>query len=71
MKWKNGKRQKISYEELVNILKKVSKYKDHKIIVGSDSVKLGHDFVFANAICILNNNDFYDRRYFYYRQKSN
>ena len=71
MKWKNGKRQKISYEELVNILKKVSKYKDHKIIVGSDSVKLGHDFVFANAICILNNNDFYDRRYFYYRQKIN
>ena len=71
MKWKNGKRQKIPYEELVNILKKVSKYKDHKIIVGSDSVKLGHDFVFANAICILNNNDFYDRRYFYHRQKIN
>ena len=69
MKWKNGKKQKVSYDELVNILKVVSKYKDHKIIIGSDSVKFGHDFVFANAICILNDNKFYDRRYFYHRQK--
>ena len=39
--------------------------KEHKIIIGSDSVKFGNDFVFANAICVLNKNKFYDRRYFY------
>ena len=69
MKWKNGKRQKVSYDELVNILKIVSKSKNHKIIIGSDSVKLGHVFIFANAICVLNDNNFYDRKYFYHRQK--
>jgi uncharacterized protein len=69
MKWKNGKKQKISHNELINILKAVSRYKNHKIIVGTDSVKFGHDFVFANAICVLNNDNFYDRRYFYNRKK--
>ena len=65
--WKTGKKKKIEFNKIINILKEVSKSKDHKIIVGTDSVRLGGDFVFANAICVLNNNNFYDRKYFYNR----
>ena len=66
--WKTGSKEEITLEEIYNILEKVSTHKNHKIIIGTDSVKLGYDFVFTKAICILNK-DFYDRRYFYYRQK--
>jgi len=69
MTWKTGQKKLIQYEEILNIIKKVSIFKDHKIIVGSDSVKFGKDFVFTNAICILNNNKYYDRRFFYLRKK--
>tara|TARA_B100001989_G_scaffold251933_2_gene232448 strand:- start:337 stop:843 length:507 start_codon:yes stop_codon:yes gene_type:complete len=67
--WKNSKKQIFEYKEIIEILNKVTSFKKHKIIIGSDSVKLGEKFVFANAICILNDNNFYDRRFFYKRQK--
>jgi uncharacterized protein len=67
--WKTGKKKKIEFNKIINILEEVSKSKNHKIIVGTDSVRLGEDFVFANAICVLNNNNFYDRKYFYNRLK--
>ena len=60
--WKTGKKKKIEFNKIINILEEVSKSKNHKIIVGTDSVRLGEDFVFANAICVLNNNNFYDRK---------
>jgi predicted RNase H-related nuclease YkuK (DUF458 family) len=66
--WKTGKKEKISFNDICNILDKVSCSKKHKIIIGSDSVKLGCSFIFTKAICILNS-DYYDRRYFYYRDK--
>jgi uncharacterized protein len=66
--WKTGKREKISFNDICDILNKVSCSKKHKIIIGSDSVKLGYSFVFTKAICILNS-DYYDSKYFYYRDK--
>ena len=68
MYWKNSKRQRFTYDEIVDILSKVAKYKKHKIIIGTDSVKLGSEFVFANAICVINDNNFYDRRFFYLKR---
>lgn len=68
--WKTGKREFISIIDMFKILEIVSKIKGHKIIVGTDSVKLGYNFIFASAICVLNT-DFYDRRYFYVREKIN
>lgn len=68
--WKTGKKNKIEFDGIINIIKEVSKSKDHKIIVGSDSVKLGEEFVFSNAICILNKGNYYDSRYFYNRLKT-
>ncbi len=67
--WRSGSKVNVSYNEILSILKKVSKNKGHKIIVGSDSVKLGEYFVFTNAICILNKNGEYDCRYFYLKEK--
>ena len=69
--WKTGRSVFISYEKIFEIIEEVSKFKDHKVIVGSDSVKMGPDFIFANAICILNTNNYYDRRFFYLRKKVN
>jgi predicted RNase H-related nuclease YkuK (DUF458 family) len=69
MKWKNSKKQIFTQSEIIQILNKVAKSKTHKIIVGTDSVKLGEVFVFANAICIINENNFYDRRFFYNKRK--
>ena len=54
MNWKNSKKQIFTQNEVIHILKKVVKNKDHKIIIGTDSVKLGEKFVFANAICVIN-----------------
>ena len=67
--WKTGKRELISTKEMFQILEAVSKSKNHKIIVGTDSVKLGYNFVFTSAICVLNS-DFYDRRYFLRKRKN-
>jgi len=66
--WKTGSKENIKLNDIFNILEKAAKTKNHKIIVGSDSVKLGYDFVFTKAICILDS-DYYDRRYFYLRIK--
>lgn len=66
--WKTGKKEIISIEKIYDILNTVIKSKDHKVIIGSDSVKLEDVFVFTKAICILNK-EFYDRRYFYLKQK--
>jgi len=66
--WKTGKRESISSKDIFQILETVSKSKGHKIIVGTDSVKLGRNFIFTSAICVLNV-DFYDKRYFYAREK--
>ena len=69
MNWKNSKKQIFTQDQVMQILVKVAQSKGHKIIVGSDSVKLGEAFVFANAICVLNKNNFYDRRFFYSKRK--
>ena len=66
--WKNGRKEEVNIEEILVILKKVSKSSNHKIIIGSDSVKLGYNFIFTKAICVMNE-DYYDRRYFYCRTK--
>lgn len=67
-KWKTGKRESIDLNAMFEILETVSKNKGHKIIVGTDSVKLGYNFIFTSAICVLNGN-LHDRRYFYTREK--
>jgi len=69
MNWKNSKKQIFTQCEVMQILKKVASTNSHKIIVGTDSVKLGETFVFANAICVINDGSFYDRRFFYYKRK--
>ena len=66
--WKNGRKEIVNIEEILLILRKVSKSSNHKIIIGSDSVKLGYNFIFTKAICVMNE-DYYDRRYFYCRTK--
>ena len=66
--WKTGSKENINLDDIFKILEKASKTKNHKIIVGSDSVKSGYDFVFTKAICILDS-EYYDRRYFYFRIK--
>ena len=66
--WRTGNKEVVDLNEIIYILEKVSKSDNHKIIIGSDSVKLGCNFVFTKAICVLNK-DFYDRRYFYLRDK--
>ncbi len=67
MKWKNSKKQLFTKNQIFEILKEVASSKNHKIIIGSDSVKSGEEFVFANAICVINENNYYDRRFFYKR----
>ena len=67
--WKTGKREAIPYIDILNILREVVKSENHKIIVGTDSVKLSQSFIFTNTICILNQSSDYDRRYFYTRKK--
>lgn len=66
--WKTGSKETVSSTKLLDILKAVSKSKNHKIIIGTDSVKLGYNFIFTTAICVFND-DFYDRKYFYVREK--
>ena len=62
-KWKTGRREEVNLEYIYNVLQEVVKSKNHKIIIGSDSVKLGYSFIFTNAICVINE-EFYDRKYF-------
>ncbi len=66
--WKNGSKEIVELDDILSILQKVSKSTNHKIIIGSDSVKLGYNFIFTKAICVMNK-DYYDRRYFYFRTK--
>jgi uncharacterized protein len=68
MYWKNSKKQLFSKALVFEILDRVATCEGHKVIVGTDSVKLGSEFIFANAICIINDNAFYDRRFFYHRK---
>lgn len=68
-KWKSGKGELIDYKSILDILRKVSCSKNHKIIIGTDSIKITDFFVFTNAICIINDNNFFDRKYFYLRTK--
>lgn len=67
-KWKTGKSEEISFKEICDILENVAVSKRHKIIIGSDSVKVGYYFIFAKAICVLNS-EYYDKKYFYFRSK--
>ena len=67
--WKNAKGELISYNDILDILNKVQEIKNHIVIIGTDSLKVSEHFVFTNAICILNDKNFYDRRYFYLRTK--
>ena len=67
--WKNGKRKIIPYLEMLKILKDVSEYQDHKIIIGTDSVKSQQSFIFTSTICIFNEYENHDRTYFYNRKK--
>ena len=70
--WKTGQKKKTSFDDIITILKFVSKDVNHKIIVGSDSVKLGKHWIFTKAIAVINPLDgFYDRKYFYLREKLN
>ena len=66
--WKTGAKEIVNLKDILFILEKVSKSKNHKIIIGTDSVKLGYNFIFTKAICVINK-DYYDRKYFYYRTK--
>ena len=66
--WKTGRKEVVNLNDILLILKKVSASDDHKIIVGTDSVKLGYNFIFTKAICVMNE-EFYDRKYFYCRTK--
>ena len=66
--WKNGKSKDISFKEVVEALKSVSLNKDHKIIVGTDSVKVKDHWVFTKAIAVFCDESLYDRRYFYLRE---
>lgn len=67
--WKNGKRKIIPYLDMLKILRDVSEYQDHKIIIGTDSVKSQQSFIFTSTICIFNEYENYDRTYFYNRKK--
>tara|TARA_Y100000310_G_C20605386_1_gene775221 strand:+ start:54 stop:533 length:480 start_codon:yes stop_codon:yes gene_type:complete len=69
--WKTANKNVILSKDILVILREVIKHKNHKIIIGTDSVKLGKAFIFANAICIINDNEYYNRRYFYTRKKIN
>ena len=66
--WKTGSKENINLKDIFAILEKVKSSKNHKIIVGTDSVKLGFNFIFTKAICVINE-DYYDRSYFYHRTK--
>lgn len=66
--WKTGTKEIVNLKDILFVLKKVSKSKNHKIIIGTDSVKLGCNFIFTKAICVVNK-DYYDRKYFYCRTK--
>ena len=68
--WKTGGKKETNIESIYEILNKVSKSPKHKIIIGTDSVKLGYNFIFTTAICVVNK-EFYDRKYFYIRNKIN
>ena len=67
--WKNGKRKIVPYLDMLNILREVSEHQDHKIIIGTDSVKSNQSFIFTSTICILNDYEDHDRTYFYNRKK--
>tara|TARA_B100001059_G_C17806843_1_gene569715 strand:- start:243 stop:734 length:492 start_codon:yes stop_codon:yes gene_type:complete len=67
--WKNGKRKIVPYLDMLKVLKEVSEYQNHKIIIGTDSVKSNQSFIFTSTICILNEYEYHDRTYFYNRKK--
>lgn len=67
--WISGKRKVTPYLEILKILKEVAETAEHKIIIGSDSVKSNQAFIFTSTICILNEYGDYDRTYFYNRKK--
>ena len=56
-----------SIEEIDSLLKEVSSIENHKIIIGTDSLKRNSQFIFTTAICIDCENSNYHRRYFYKR----
>ena len=47
--WKTGRKEVVNLNDILVVLKKVSKSRNHKIIIGSDSVKLGYNFIFTKA----------------------
>ena len=68
--WKTGRKKQTTFSNIIKILNDVSIDKDHKIIIGSDSVKTGNLWVFTKAIAVINPvSGFYDRRYFYLREE--
>ena len=68
--WKTGQRKEILYKDIFEILKKISDYKNHKVIIGTDSVKMNEHWVFTNAIAIFcEDNRLYDRKYYYLREE--
>ena len=50
--WKSGKRKVTPYLEILKILKEVAETAEHKIIIGSDSVKSNQAFIFTSTIHI-------------------
>ncbi len=68
--WKTGQKKQTTFNNIIEILNNVANDKDHKIIIGSDSVKLGSLWIFTKAIAVINpTTGFYDRRYFYLREE--
>ena len=68
--WKTGQKKLTTFNDIIEILSNVANDKDHKIIIGSDSVKLGSLWIFTKAIAVINpTTGFYDRRYFYLREE--
>lgn len=64
--WRSGKNfKKIEFNQIEDILKEVSKNKEHKVMIGSDSQLKGNYCLFVTAICIINKSNDYHSRYFY------
>ena len=67
MSWRDGKKNFVDYDDIIDRLKKISLLEDHKIIIGTDSVKVQDHWVFTKAIAIFSPDKELDRKYFYLR----
>ena len=68
MLWRDGKRRAVDFKNILMHLEKISSLDNHKIIIGTDSVKVEDYWVFTKAIAIFSDDKDLDRKYFYLRQ---